>query len=395
MTDFEGIRQGARAQQPAMVRRLGILVATESPPGAVAELDSCANLLDSWGSAVLGRPARRVVRDGLPHLLWSAPDQQVLLIGHYDTVWPAGTTSEWPFTVDGHIATGPGICDMKSGIVQMLTALSLLPDTSRVGLLLTCDEESGSPTSRTLIEQQAGRSRVVLVGEPATDSGALKVARKGGSVYWITVRGRASHAGVAPHLGVNASVELAHQLLAVRALAAEGTSVTPTMVRGGTMTNQVPESAQFCVDVRAWTSEELDRVDRMIRAITPSLAGSQLLVHGGVNRHPLAEKMALPLLTVAQRVGRQLGLPPVVGVHAAGASDANFTGSLGVPTLDGLGGVGGGAHARDEWVDVSMMADRAALLAGTIAEILAESTQRSGSGHPAGPAGSRHVRPRA
>lgn len=395
MTDIEGIRQGAWAQESDMVRRLGILVATESPPGAAAELGSCADLLDSWGSTVLGRPARRVIHDGLSHLLWSAPDQQVLLIGHYDTVWPAGTISEWPFTVDGRIATGPGVCDMKSGIVQMLTALSLLPDTSRVGLLLTCDEESGSPTSRSLIEQQASRSRVVLVGEPATDSGALKVARKGGSVYWITVRGRASHAGVAPDLGVNASVELAHQLLAVRALAAEGTSVTPTMVRGGTMTNQVPESAQFCVDVRAWTSDELDRVDRMIRAITPSLAGSQLLVHGGVNRHPLAENMALPLLAIAQRVGRQLGLPPVVGVHAPGASDANFTGSLGVPTLDGLGGVGGGAHARDEWVDVSMMPDRAALLAGTIAEILAESAPREGFNEPAGPVIARHTVPRA
>lgn len=386
MLDTEAIRQAARAQTSTMVRRLGVLVTTESPPGAVAELRSCADLLDNWGSTVLGRPARHIVHDGLTHLLWPAPDQQVLLIGHYDTVWPAGTITDWPFTVDGRIATGPGVCDMKSGIVQMLTALSLLPDTSRVGLLLTCDEESGSPTSRSLIEQQARRSRVVLVGEPSTDTGALKVARKGGSVYWITVRGRAAHAGVEPHLGVNASVELAHQLLAVRALATEGTSVTPTMLQGGTMTNQVPESAQFCVDVRAWTGAELDRVDRMIRAITPALTGSQLLVHGGVNRYPLQESVALPLLAIAQRVGRRLGLPPVVGVHAPGASDANFTGALGVPTLDGLGGVGGGAHARTEWVDVSMMPDRAALLAGLVAEIL-DSSAGPADGHPGGPTG--------
>ncbi|MDI5943068.1 peptidase dimerization domain-containing protein, partial [Micromonospora sp. DH15] len=135
-------------------------------------------------------------------------------------------------------------------------------------MLLTCDEESGSPTSRPLIEQQARRSRAVLVGEPSTETGALKVARKGGSRYEITVRGRAAHAGVEPHRGVNAAVELAHQVLAVRAFAAEGTSVTPTVLSAGSISNQVPESATFCVDVRAWTREELDRVDRQMHALT-------------------------------------------------------------------------------------------------------------------------------
>ncbi|MFI9526251.1 M20/M25/M40 family metallo-hydrolase [Micromonospora rosaria] len=387
MVDIAELGQRSRAQAGTMVDRLRQLVHQESPPGAVRRLHDCADLLESWISPVLGRPAVRVLHDGLPHLLWPAEDQRVLLLGHYDTVWPEGTIADWPFAVADGIATGPGVCDMKSGIVQMVTALSLLPDTSRVGVLLTCDEESGSPTSRPLIEQQALRSRAVLVAEPSTEDGALKVARKGGSMYRITVQGRAAHAGVEPHRGVNAAVELAHQVLAVRALATEGTSVTPTVLSAGSISNQVPESATFCVDVRAWTREELDRVDRMIHAMTPWLPEAALVVGGGINRYPLQESVALPLLELARLAGRELGLPPLAGAHAPGASDANFTGSLGVATLDGLGGVGGGSHARTEWVDVTQLADRAALLAGTVAGVLAPH-RRSGLA-AARPAGTR------
>ncbi|KXK59664.1 peptidase, partial [Micromonospora rosaria] len=323
MVDIAELGQRSRAQAGTMVDRLRQLVHQESPPGAVRRLHDCADLLESWISPVLGRPAVRVLHDGLPHLLWPAEDQRVLLLGHYDTVWPEGTIADWPFAVADGIATGPGVCDMKSGIVQMVTALSLLPDTSRVGVLLTCDEESGSPTSRPLIEQQALRSRAVLVAEPSTEDGALKVARKGGSMYRITVQGRAAHAGVEPHRGVNAAVELAHQVLAVRALATEGTSVTPTVLSAGSISNQVPESATFCVDVRAWTREELDRVDRMIHAMTPWLPEAALVVGGGINRYPLQESVALPLLELARLAGRELGLPPLAGAHAPGASDAN------------------------------------------------------------------------
>ncbi|WP_155373650.1 M20/M25/M40 family metallo-hydrolase [Catellatospora vulcania] len=377
MSDVELMGDQAGRLAATMVAQLRELVECESPPGALPQLGACADLLAAWGTAVLGRPPRRVVRDGLPHLLWAAEDQRVLLLGHYDTVWPAGTVEQWPFTVRGPIATGPGVCDMKSGIVQMLTALSLLPDTSRVGLLLTCDEETGSVTSRSLIEQQALRSRAVLVGEPSTEDGALKVARKGGSMYRIAVRGRAAHAGVEPHRGVNAAVELAHQVLAVRSFAAGDTSVTPTVLSAGTMTNQVPESAVFCVDVRAWTRDELERVDRLVRAMTPLLPEAVLTVGGGLNRYPLPEQVALPLLDLARQAGRRLGLAELRGAHAPGASDANFTGSLGVATLDGLGGVGGGSHARSEWVDVSQMPARAALLAGLVAAVLEQPRGRS------------------
>lgn len=263
-----------------MITRLRDLVALESPPEDPGRLTACADVLDRWGTAVLGRPAQRVMLDGLPHLLWPAADQRVLLLGHYDTVWPAGTHDGWPFALAGDRATGPGVADMKAGIVQMLTALELVGDTSRVGLLLTCDEETGSPASRPLIEEQAARSGAVLVGEPSTESGELKVARKGGSVYRITVHGRAAHAGVEPHRGINASVEAAFHVLAVREFAAEGTTVTPTMVTAGTMTNVVPEKAEFCVDVRAWTSAELDRVDGLIRGLSPRLPGARLTFEG-------------------------------------------------------------------------------------------------------------------
>jgi glutamate carboxypeptidase len=355
-----------------MVERLGDLVSCESPPGSVPHLRACADLLDGWGAAVLGRRARRVTRAGIPHLLWPAADQRVLLLGHYDTVWPAGTVGDWPFTVTGDRATGPGVCDMKAGIVQLFTALGLLADTSRVGVLLTGDEESGSATSRELIEREARRSGAVLVLEPGTPDGALKIARKGGSVYRLGTRGRAAHAGVEPHRGINAGVELAHQILAVQGLAAPdaGTSVTPTALAGGTTTNTVPEAAAVSVDVRAWTRAELDRVDRAIRALPPRLPGAVLTVEGGVNRYPLQAVVAEPLLEVAQSVAKELGLPPPEGAHAAGASDGNFTGALGVPTLDGLGAVGGHPHGRGEYVDVALLPDRTALLAALVERLV-------------------------
>jgi glutamate carboxypeptidase len=356
-----------------MLEELGELVACESPPASVPHLAACADLLAGWGEAALDRPARRMSEDGLPHLLWSVPDQRILLLGHFDTVWPAGTLASWPFAVTGGVATGPGVCDMKAGIVQMFAALRALTSSSRVGVLLTCDEESGSVTSRALIEHEARRSGAVLVLEPSTPEGELKVARKGGSVYRVHVRGRAAHAGVEPHLGVNATVEAAHQVLAVRALAAasDGTSVTPTVLAAGTTTNTVPEHASLTIDVRAWSRDELDRVDRGIRALPAHLPEAELSVEGGVNRYPMMPSVAWTLLEEATAAAKEIGVPAPAGVRAPGASDANFTAALGVPTLDGLGAVGGGAHARSEYVEVDRMPERAALLAALIERLLA------------------------
>lgn len=367
-TELGTLRQAALAQAGAMRARLAELVTQESPPGSRPHLEACAALLAGWGQEALGRPAERAGRDGLPHLLWPAADQRVLLLGHFDTVWAAGTIDSWPFTVTGDVARGPGVCDMKGGIVQLLAALELAGDTSRVGVLLTCDEETGSVTSRPLIEQQARRSGAVLVCEPSNPDGALKIARKGGSVYRLTARGRAAHAGVEPHRGINATIELAHQVLAVRDLAdpQAGTSVTPTVLAGGTTTNTVPETASVTVDSRAWSAGELHRVDQALHALTPCLPGATLTLDGGVNRYPLPAEVAQPLLAQAQAAARDLGLPPPDGAHAPGASDGNFTGALGVPTLDGLGAVGGGSHARSEYADLAQMPARTALLAALI-----------------------------
>ncbi|AEB45998.1 M20 family metallopeptidase [Micromonospora maris] len=363
------LRHAADKLQADMVDQLGTLVAYESAPGSLPHLESCADLLARWGTEVLGRPAQRVVLDGLPHLLWPAVDQRVLLLGHFDTVFPIGTTETRPFTVRGNVATGPGVCDMKAGIVQMFAALRLVEDTSTVGVLLSCDEESGSVTSRPLIEREARRSGAVLVCEAATPEGHVKVARKGGSVYRLTIQGRAAHAGVEPQRGINATVEVAHQVLALGALGtadSAGTSVTPTLLSAGTTTNTVPESASLAVDVRAWSKAELERVDHAIRRLQPHLSEATLTVCGGINRYPMPAELAQPLLEMARSAALALGMPELVGAYAAGASDGNFTAALGVPTLDGLGAVGGGAHSADEYVCLDRMPERTALLAGLV-----------------------------
>jgi glutamate carboxypeptidase len=260
---------------------------------------------------------------------------------------------------------------MKSGVVQMLAALASLPDTSHVGLLLTCDEETGSVTSRPLIEREARRSGAVLVGEPSNPDGALKIARKGGSAYRLSAHGRAAHAGVEPHNGINATVEIAHQVLAVQTFADvdAGTTVTPTVLGSGTTSNTVPEAATLAIDVRAWSGEELERVDRLIRTLPTRLDGAGLTVDGGFNRYPLPVESSRDLFEAARSAAGDLGLVLPEGAWAPGASDANFTAAVGAPTLDGLGGVGGGSHARSEYVDVSQMALRAELLARLVGRL--------------------------
>jgi glutamate carboxypeptidase len=380
--------RSAQRNTDAMVDRLGVLVGCESPTGSITELKACADLLTGWGEAVLDRPVQRVVRAGFPHLLWPAPDDGILLLGHFDTVWPAGTLGQWPFAVANGRATGPGVCDMKAGIIQTFTALAMLADTSRIGLLLTCDEESGSASSRSLIEEQARRSAAVLVCEPSAPDGALKIARKGGSAYQLRICGKAAHAGVEPHNGINATVEMALQVFTVLALAdaTKETSVTPTVVKGGTTSNTVPAEASMCVDVRAWTSAELDRVDQGIRNLPAWLAGASLTVGGGLNRHPMPAESAMPLLKVARAAAVDLGVSPPEGCRAPGASDGNFTGALGIPTLDGLGAVGGGSHSRGEYVEVALMPDRAALLARLLERLIDDSPPPLASRLVGGPA---------
>jgi glutamate carboxypeptidase len=285
-------------------------------------------------------------------------------------VWPAGTTAHWPFAVDGDRATGPGVFDMKAGLLQGLHAMASC-GVPGVDLLVTSDEEIGSPSSRALIEREAGRSRAVLVLEPSVE-GAPKTARKGVSMYRLLVHGRASHAGLEPEAGVNALVELAAQVGVLTGLADPGcgTTVTPTVASAGTTANTVPAAAQVALDVRAWTAAEQQRVDAALRSLRPTVPGAVLELLGGVNRPPMEAAASAELMGLASRCAADLGLPLPAGRAVGGGSDGNFTAGLGVPTLDGLGAVGDGAHALGEWVSVAALAGRTALVASLVSALL-------------------------
>ncbi|HEY7143680.1 MAG TPA: M20/M25/M40 family metallo-hydrolase [Streptosporangiaceae bacterium] len=374
----------AAARSPWLQQRLAELVECESPSADTAALNRCAALLADMGAEVFGRPPELRTAGGLPHLLWPAASQDpVLILGHFDTVWPLGTLADWPYAVADGIASGPGVFDMKAGIVQALAAVALLAPAGldgSVSLLLTSDEEVGSGTSRPLIEERASAAAAVLVCEPSADGGAVKIARKGVSGYRIGVRGRAAHAGLEPERGVNAGLELAHQVLDLARLAdqVEQTTVTPTLAAAGSTANTVPETASAAVDVRAWTRAELDRVDRQIRLLTPRLPGATVTVTGGINRYPMEPGAAMGLFELARAAAADVGMEPPAGVRSGGGSDGNLTAALGVPTLDGLGAVGGGPHARTEHADVRLMAARAALLAALVTRIGQAPPRREG-----------------
>ncbi|TMK22640.1 MAG: M20 family metallopeptidase, partial [Actinobacteria bacterium] len=240
-----------------------------------------------------------------------------------------------------------------------------------VAFLFTSDEELGSPSSAPLIRELAASSGAALVLEPSA-GGALKTGRKGVSMYAIEIAGRAAHAGLEPHQGANALIELAHQVLAIEALADPdaGTTVTPTVARAGTATNVVPASARIDVDVRVATLAEQDRIAKAMRALAPRVAGTSLTIDGDENRPPLEPASSAELFARAARLGAELGLGDLQGVTVGGASDGNFTAAEGCPTLDGLGAVGDGAHAESEYVVVSEMAPRVALLAALVDELL-------------------------
>ena len=349
-----------------MIPWLEELVSCESPSSVPAATLECGRVFSALAHSVLG-PPERIEVDGLTHLRWTFGTPRVLVLGHLDTVWPLGTLDRWPFRVDGDVATGPGVFDMKAGAVQALHALSLLPSLDGVCLLLNVDEEIGSPTSRSLILDTVRGCTATLVCEPAAGL-SVKTARKGIGLYDVTVTGRAAHAGLEPEKGINAAIGLSHAVLALSSLGAPdlGTTVTPTVLSGGTTTNTVPASASVAVDVRAAVPAELARVDAAVRGLTVPLQGATVSVSGGINRPPLDASSSLSLFALAQRL-----FPGLQGIAVGGGSDGNFTAGAGVATLDGLGAVGAGAHAEGEHVLVSHMEPRAQLLAALIGELLA------------------------
>ncbi|MEZ0349100.1 MAG: M20 family metallopeptidase [Thermus sp.] len=358
-----------QAKLPEFLKDLEAFVRRESPSGDLEGLRSAAAFLEEAFGPLEGRLSRKDTPAG-PVLLLRREGEgdPVLVLCHYDTVHPRGSFPE-PFRLERDRAVGPGVYDMKGGIIALLYALRHAEATGRrvpaLEILFTPDEETGSKESHPLIEAAAKKARAALVLEPPTATGDLKVARKGVGLYRVRALGKAAHQGVEPEKGVNAILELAHQILQVAALEdrEKGTTLGPNVVRGGTVSNVVAEEAWVEVDLRAWTLEEVRRVEEGLRRLTPALPGARLEVLGGLNRPPMEPTPAsLTLFAKAKAIGEALGLRLEPG-RVGGGSDGNFTAALGVPTLDGLGLFGGDAHQKTEYVVVSEIPRRAALLA--------------------------------
>lgn len=364
--DGRALQAAITARLPDLLDDLGRLVRCESPSTDLAAVARSAETVAAVGTARTAAAPERVVIDGCAHLRWrfGPAGTRVLVLGHHDTVWPVGSLRAHPFRTEDGILRGPGCLDMKAGLVMAFHALTALPDPSGVCLLVTGDEELGSPTSRALIEAEAAGAHAVLVLEAAA-GGALKVERKGRAHYTIGITGRAAHAGLEPEAGVNAAVELAHQVLAAQAVAETpaGTTVTPSVLHAGTSANTVPASAAFSLDVRAWSRAELERADRAIRGLRPRLPGARVDVDGGIDRPPLERASSAALFAMAAELAPAAGLGTIRGAAVGGGSDGNLTAALGIPTLDGLGAVGDGAHAAHEHVVLSELPGRIALLA--------------------------------
>ena len=362
-----------RSRTSEMVAALGRLVETESPTSDPAACLACVEVVDALAAELLGVRAERLVSGERTHLRWQfGSSPRVLLVGHLDTVWPLGTLARWPFAVRDGTASGPGVFDMKAGVVQLLYALAALDDRDGVAVLLSTDEEIGSPTARPLLEREAAGVEAALVLEPSAH-GALKTERKGNAVYLVEVSGRAAHAGLDPEKGANAALELALQLPAVAALARpeRGTSITPTLLAAGTSVNTVPATASAHVDVRASTAAESERVASGLAALSPSLAGTTIAVSRTLDVPPLERRASAALYSRAVALADELGLPPIAEASVGGASDGNLLASLGVPVLDGLGAVGDLAHAEGEYVLVDALPERSALVARLVQDLLA------------------------
>jgi glutamate carboxypeptidase len=349
------------------------LVSCESPSEDLAALRRCAEVVDGLGARRLGSVAERVEAGGRVHLLWRFGTPRVVLLGHYDTVWPVGTLARWPFEVDGDRMTGPGVFDMKAGIVQLFASLQSLADPDGVSVLLTADEEIGSGTSQELIEDTARGARAALVLEPSA-AGAVKLARKGVGMFRLEVAGRAAHAGLEPEKGVNATVETARQVLAVADLALPeiGTTVTPSVLRSGTTSNTVPAHATLSVDVRVRTAAEMERVAAGLQSLTPVLPGASVKCVTESVRMPLEAAMSAELFSRVRAHAQDLGIGELDGVAVGGGSDGNLTAAIGTPTLDGLGAVGDNAHAEGEWASAAAMPQRAALVGALVRDLLEE-----------------------
>ncbi len=363
-----------------MVEALRQLTSLESPSLEKAPSDRCCEFLAAqWlRHGTIVQIIKQRHRGDHLRVRWtpaeSRPKSQLLVLGHYDTVYPSGTLASMPFRVSGGKAFGPGTFDMKAGIVQALFALEALRESrvelrKRLVFLWTSDEEIGSESSRKLIEAEARRSDAVFVLEPAFGSrGLLKTSRKGVGEAHLIVHGRASHAGLAPEKGINAVHELAAQIARIEKWndLRRGVTINADIVSGGSRANVIADHARATLDLRAWRQADMRALEKRLHSLKPVHRGAKLEIHGGFDRPPLERQHSAALFACAKPIARQLGFP--LGEAAAGGgSDGNFTAALGIPTLDGLGAVGDAAHSPHEHIQIQAMPQRAALLAALLA----------------------------
>ena len=353
-------------------------VRLESPSTDKAAVDRCGNEIAARLAEIGGRVTHLKQQERGDHLRaeFGGDGLQIMMLGHFDTVWPVGQLDRMPFSEQDGRLHGPGIFDMKSGLsIGMLAVRAALKHRTktmpRVVMIWTTDEEIGSTTSRAIIEAEARRSEAVLVLEPSLPGGAAKTSRKGCGEFQLTVHGVSAHAGIDPGKGASAIHELALQIAQITQLQdlTRGVSVNVGTISGGSRTNVVAERAQATIDVRVPTMADAAQLEQAFAALQPRLKGTRLEIHGGVERPPLERSPQVIRLferarAVAATLGRELGEG-----GTGGGSDGNFTAALGVPTLDGLGPRGDGAHALHEHVEVDDLAWRAAFIAALLVDI--------------------------
>jgi glutamate carboxypeptidase len=353
-----------------MLADLEAIVKLESP---TEDLQACRDVIalaDQIATRVLGTPAEIREVNGRPVFWWGSQNPDVVVLAHLDTVWPKGSF-EPLWQVEGNAARGPGVFDMKAGFIQALYAMKGI--TAGAALVATTDEETGSATSKEFIQEISAKAKAVLVLE-ATLNGKVKTGRKGTAMYQVKIHGKASHAGLDPEKGINATIEIAHAVLAIAALQnpEHGTTVVPTTLHAGNTTNTVPDLAVLDIDIRSYSMADLQRVDAAIKALTAVNPGCRYEITGGFNRPPLETSSTMALYERAEKVAKELGMPPLGHASVGGASDGNFAAAAGAQVLDGLGAIGDGAHAAHEWIDITTLEDRSNLLHALMKDLLNE-----------------------
>ncbi|HEX4004306.1 MAG TPA: M20 family metallopeptidase [Candidatus Acidoferrales bacterium] len=375
--------RGLKDRDKEIVRLLGEFVRCESPSHDKAAVDRMGKIVASeWQRRGARVRVLRQVQAG-NHVraeVWlgeGRPSGRILVLGHLDTVYPLGTLAKMPFRIAKQRAWGPGTFDMKAGLVLALFAVDALRAAGlrprkRLVFFWNSDEEIGSQTSRGEIEREARQSDAVLVLEPAYGrDGCLKTARKGVGTAELVVSGRSAHAGIDPSAGVNAVHEMALQIARLMKMndRRRGITVQTTVVAGGTASNVVPEHARAKIDIRYSHLADAPKIDRRLQSLRPILDGARIEMRGGVNRPPLERTHGVVKLFQHARALMKEMRVPLDEASTGGGSDGNFTSALGVPTLDGLGAVGNGAHSIDEHVLIRSLPERAALLAGLLATL--------------------------